>query len=293
MKRLLVLIFSIALLTACGIAGKKNGGGNTTGSEKAAVPEAKPPAPVVGDLVVAHWAGNTWSEGKVDSIDGPRAKIVWSDNASPSDVDLVDIYQLPKTGAPATVKSGDYVITKRSTGTNWEGAQVTMVSPGVVTVKYVSDLEEANLPPEKVIAASPAAAADIKADAAKTDFLKKAQAHTPQVPAGYKPKVGEHILGGWTSTSWLGGKVKSINGDKALIEWEGPKPDEASLDKIVPYPTAANVATPAVGDYLLIKPSSGSWDYAQVTAVNGSEVESKDADGKKRTVKPGEFVVLK
>src|SRR5438309_230671 len=168
MKRFLVLIFSIALLTACGIAGKKNGGGTTTGSEKAAVPEAKPPAPVVGDLVVAHWAGNTWSEGKVDSIDGPHAKIIWSDNTSPSDVDLVDIYQMPKTGAQATAKAGDYVLTKRSTGTNWEGAQVTMVSPGVITVKYVSDLEEANLPPEKVIAASPAAAADIKANAAST-----------------------------------------------------------------------------------------------------------------------------
>ena len=288
MKRFLVLSFSIALLTACGGIGNKN-----AGSEKSATAEAKPPAPVVGDVVVAHWAGNTWSEGKIDSIDGPRARIVWSDNASPSDVDMVDVYQMPKTGAPATVKSGDYVITKRSTGTNWEGAQVTMVSPGVVTVKYVSDLEEANLPPEKVIAASPAAAADMKADAAKTDFLKKAQAHQPQAPAGYKPKVGEHVLGGWTSTSWFGGKVKSISGDKALIEWEGPKPDEAALDKIVPYPSGENTPTPSVGDYLLIKPSSGSWDYAQVTAVNGSEIEVKDADGKRRTVKPGEFVVLK
>jgi hypothetical protein len=291
MKRFLVLTLSIVLLTACATAGKKNPETATTGAEKAAVPEAKPPA--VGDLVVAHWAGNTWSEGKVDSINGPRAKILWSDNAAPSDVDLVDIYQLPKTGAPATVKAGDYVITKRSTGTNWEGAQVTMVSPGVITVKYVSDLEEANLPPEKVIAASPAAAADMKADAARTDFLKKAQAHAPQPPAGYKPKVGDHVLGPWTSSSWFGGKVKSINGDKALIEWEGPKPDEVALDKVVPYPTAENSGTPAVGDYLLIKPSSGSWDYARVSAVNGSNIEVQDAEGKTRTAKPGEFVVLK
>jgi len=78
-----------------------------------------------------------------------------------------------------------------------------------------------------------------------------------------------------------------------LIEWEGPKPDEAALDKIVPYPSGENTPTPSVGDYLLIKPSSGSWDYAQVTAVNGSEIEVKDADGKRRTVKPGDFVVLK
>ena len=294
MEKVLVFLFSIALLTACGLGKKDNsnaGNSNTADSEKAAV--VKPPALAVGDLVVAHWAGNTWSEGKVHSIDGPRARIVWSDNASPNDVDLVDIYRLPKTGAPATVKSGDYVIAKRSTGTNWEGAQVTMVSPGVVTVKYVSDLDEANLPPEKVIAASPAAAADMKADAAKADFLKKAQAHAPQAPPGYNPKVGEHVFGPWTSTSWFGGKVKSISGDKALIEWEGVKPDEAALDKVVPYLTAENSPTPAVGDYVLIKPSSGSWDYAQVSAINGTELEVKDAEGKTRTVKPGEFVLLK
>jgi hypothetical protein len=292
MKRILIVSFLILPLTACSF-GKKTGtiteNAPAGRSEKAA--EAKPPA--VGDLVVAHWAGNTWSEGKVDSINGPRVKIVWSDNASPSEVDLVDLYQMPKTGASASTKSGDYVLTKRSTGTNWEGAQVTMVSPGVITVKYDSDLEEANLPPEKVIAVSPAAAADMKADAARTDFLKRAQSHTPPAPAGYKPKVGEHIFGGWTPTSWFGGRVKSINGDKALIEWEGPKADEASFDKIVPYPTAENTATPSVGDYLLVKPNNGSWDYAQVTSVNGSNVEVKDADGKTRTLKAGEFVILK
>jgi hypothetical protein len=292
MKRILIVGVLILPLTACSF-GKKTGAITENApagrSEKAA--EAKPPA--VGDLVVAHWAGSTWSEGKVNSLNGPRAKIVWSDNASPSEVDLVDLYQMPKTGASASARSGDYVLTKRSTGTNWEGAQVTMVSPGVITVKYDSDLEEANLPPEKVITVLPAAAADMKADAARTAFLKNAQSHAPQAPAGYEPKTGEHIFGGWTSTSWFGGKVKSISGDKALIEWEGPKPDEVGLDHIVPYPTAENTPTPAVGDYLLVKPNSGSWDYAQATSVSGSDVEVKDADGKTRTVKAGEFVILR
>ena len=75
MKTVLVFAFSIALLTGCGLGKKDNsntGNSNTTNSAKAA--EVKPPA--VGDLVVAHWAGNTWSEGKVDNIDNQRAKIV-------------------------------------------------------------------------------------------------------------------------------------------------------------------------------------------------------------------------
>jgi len=113
MKRILIVSLFILPLTACSF-GKK-----TTPtlrmrppavSEKAA--EAKPPA--VGDLIVAHWAGNTWSEGKVDSVNGPRARLFGATTLSPSEVDFVDIYQMPKAGASATVKTGDYVITKRS-----------------------------------------------------------------------------------------------------------------------------------------------------------------------------------
>jgi hypothetical protein len=191
------------------------------------------------------------------------------------------------------VKAGDYVLTKRSSGTDWAGAQVTMVSPGVITVKYNSDFEEANLPPEKVIAVSPVVAADMKTDAARTDFLKRAQALKPQAPADYRPKVGDHVLGAWTTHAWYGGRVKSINGNKATIVWEGPRPDEASFENLVPYPTAENSPQPAVGDYVLVKPTGGSWDYAQVSNLSASGVEVKGADGKARNVKPGEFVILK
>jgi hypothetical protein len=295
MKRFLLLAVSAALLTACGTGANKGGESANVksslapGSEKAA--PAAPPA--VGDLVVARWSANTWNEGKITSLDAQRAQVTWSDNSSPSDVDLIDIYQIPKTGAQATVKAGDYVLAKRSSGTDWDGAQVTMVSPGVVTVKYNSDFEEANLPPEKIIAVSPSVAADMKTEAGQTDFLKKAQSHRPQAPAGYQPKVGDHVLGAWTSTSWYGGKVKSFNGGKALVVWEGPKPDEATFDNLVPYPTADNTTAPAVGDYVLVKPSGGSWDYAQVSGVSGSSIEVKDQYGKTRTAKTGEFAVLK
>src|SRR5260370_33953940 len=146
MKRITFFLFSIVLLTACGVGKQDNSSAvnsNTASSDKSAA--AKPPA--IGDLVVAHWAGNTWSEGKVDSINGPRAKIIWSDNASPSEVDLVDIYQMPKAGGSATVKAGDYVITTRSTGTTWEGAQDPTVRPGVGTDKQGSDLQAGTPPP--------------------------------------------------------------------------------------------------------------------------------------------------
>jgi hypothetical protein len=299
MKRILIIAFSVALMAGCGaIAGtKKSETANTdktinTSSEKTPViPEARPPA--VGELVVAKWAGNSWYEGRVKSLEGGRATVAWSDDSTPSEVDLVDIYTIPKAGAQAAVKAGDYVLTKRSSGTDWTGAQVTMASPGVITVKYNSDFEEANLPPEKVIAVSPVVAADMRTEVARTDFIKKAQALRPQAPADYRPQVGEHVLGAWTTHAWYGGRVKSINGEKATIIWEGPRPDEATFNNLVPYPTAGNSQTPATGDYVLVKPTSGSWDYAQVASVGGSSIEVKGPDGKARTVKAGEFVILK
>jgi hypothetical protein len=299
MKRILIIAFSVALMAGCGaIAGtEKSETANTdktinTSSEKTPViPEARPPA--VGELVVAKWAGNSWYEGRVKSLEGGRATVAWSDDSTPSEVDLVDIYTIPKAGAQAAVKAGDYVLTKRSSGTDWTGAQVTMASPGVITVKYNSDFEEANLPPEKVIAVSPVVAADMRTEVARTDFIKKAQALRPQAPADYRPQVGEHVLGAWTTHAWYGGRVKSINGEKATIIWEGPRPDEATFNNLVPYPTAGNSQTPATGDYVLVKPTSGSWDYAQVASVGGSSIEVKGPDGKARTVKAGEFVILK
>lgn len=298
MKRLLVLTFSMALMAGCAsFAGTKTREANTektinTSAEKTpALPAAKPPA--VGEVVVAKWAGNSWYEGRIEKIEAGRATVAWSDNSTPSEVDLVDIYAMPKTGAVVSVKAGDYVLTKRSSGTDWMGALVTLVSPGVITVKYNSDFEEANLPPEKVIAISPVVAADMKRDAARTDFLKKAQALKPQAPAGYRPKAGDKVLGAWTTNAWYGGRVKSVNGEKATVVWEGPRPDEASFDKLVPYPTAENSPTPSTGDYVLVKPTSGSWDYAQVSNVNGTEIEVKGPDAKTRTVKAGEFIILR
>ena len=95
MKRLLTFSLLVALLTACKSVENKNGEGGNSGntststSEKTAPTAAKPPA--VRDLVVARWSANSWYEGKVESLDSQRAKIAWSDNSTPSDVDLVDI----------------------------------------------------------------------------------------------------------------------------------------------------------------------------------------------------------
>lgn len=299
MKRILTITSLAFLLSACGAPGGNNNGTNPDSANKAGSAETKPDAPAAikaGDTVVARWSSDSFYEGKVESIDGSRARIAWSDNSSPSQVDMADVYALPKAGAKPDVKVGDVVLGKRSTGTYWNGAEITSITDGVYVVKYTNDNNTGNLPPEKIVAISAATAADFKSQAGKNDFLTKAQAGSPVRPAGYKPKVGDRVLGEWTSKSWYPAKVTAIAGGKATLAWEdNSKPTELAFDKFFAFPTAANSSPASTGDYLIVKPASGNgkWDYAQVTSATGGAVEAKMADGSTRSLKPGDYVVVK
>jgi hypothetical protein len=298
MKRLLVVALTVCLMTACGLLGgnKNDASKENAKSGNANESKASEPKIAVGDTVVAKWSGDSFYEGKVESIDGSRVRIAWNDKSTPSQVDMVDVYSLPKSGAQPDVKEGSIVLAKRSSGTYWNGAEVTSVSDGVIGVKYTNDGSTGNLAPEKVIKVSPATAADFKGQAGKSDFMSKAQAGTPVRPAGYRPQAGERVLAEWVSKSWYPARVKSVSGGKATIAWDdNSTPSDLVYEKVIPLPTAANSTTPSPGDYLIVKPvsTSGKWDYAQVVSVNGQNVETKSADGNTRSVKPGDYVVVK
>ena len=90
-----------------------------------------------GDLVVAHWAGHNWSEGKVDSINGPRAKIV-VDRQLIAERSRSCRYLPDAKGWRVGHDEGPRLRYHQEIN-RLERAQVTMVSPGVITVKYVFD----------------------------------------------------------------------------------------------------------------------------------------------------------
>jgi hypothetical protein len=260
-------------------------------------PEIKKPS--VGDAVVARWGPALFAAGRVDSIDNERkeAKIVWDHESSPSDVDIADVFPLPKTGDAVSLRPGDFTLVKSQVDQWWTGAEIREVSGNVIKARVVNGGEIVNLPPEKVLNVSEVVAADIKEQADRDDFLNKAYEHRPAVPAGYIPKVGDHVLGEWTTNAWFGGKVRSVSDGKATIIWEnGMKPDDAPFEKIIPYPTAANNdSSPVAGDYVLVKPSNGNpkaaWIYALVTGINDLGIEAK-SDESTREHKTGDFVVL-
>lgn len=61
----------------------------------------------------------------------------------------------------------------------------------------------------------------------------------------------------------------------------------------MPNPNAKERKMPSNGQFLLVKPESGSkWAYARTEDVIDGRVKIKLSGGEDRTVKPGDFVLL-
>src|SRR6185436_6635600 len=282
MRKLLILGL-ISLLTACSQAGK--GGG--TEAEKSATATAKP---AVGDTAVFKFSRQGYVEGKVQSIDGTRYKMMYGQ--SPQTVDAVDVYPLPKPEAKVDVKPGDIVVAHRRDA-YWPGAEVKSVNGDVIEVQIIAEGDIVNVPHEKVIKINSAAVAEFKQYAQEVAFLKAAKTGRPHPPSDYQPKAGQRVVAEWTDKTWYIGNVVAASPSKAKIKWPASFPEsQLTLDKVLPYPAPA--ASPKANDFLIVKQDSEnqSFAYAQVTAVNGNSVEVKLADGKTRTVKQGDFYVV-
>lgn len=283
-----LMIFTVAIFAfGCGSVA------TTKVENTPAKPEEKPAGTIaVGDTVVAKWTQNSFYEGKVETVSDAKIRVKWSDGSSPTDVDRADVFQLPKAGAKPDAKVGEIVLAKISTGSYWNDAEIASLDGDVAAVK-TNDGRTTNVSLEKIIKIPAAVAANFKDRAKTNDFLAEAQTKKPAAPAEYKPKTGEKVLAEWSTNSWWQATVQKVSGDRATVAWEdGSKPSELGPGKIVPMPTAKAEA-PKSGQFLLVKPKSGSkWEYARTTSAKDGSVEIAVADGTSRTVKAGEFVVL-
>jgi hypothetical protein len=280
MKRLCLFLSLVLSLAACG-------GKASTETDKTAASSGKP---AVGDTAVYKFSRQGYVEGKVQSIEGTRYKMLYGQ--STNTVDAVDVYGLPKSGGKADVKPGDIVVAYQRES-YWPGAEVKNVQGDVIEVQIVSNGDTLNVPPEKLIKINSAAAAEFKAYAQEVAFLKNAKTGRPHPPADYKPKAGQRVVAEWTDKTWYIGDVVSASGNKANIKWPASFPQsQLTLEKVLPYPAPA--ASPKTSDFVIVKQDSEnqSFAFAQVTSVTGGSVQVKLADGKTRTVKQGDFYIV-
>lgn len=283
MKKYFLILGLSMFVTGCGAAGGLVTSGSTA-----------PSKPKVGDTIVAKWSTGAYYEGKVEKIDGGKVTVGWDDKSQSTTVDTSDIYTIPAAGTVPDVKQGDMVLAKTSSGSYWNGAEVTGIDAGVYRVRVVTGSTSVNIAGEKIIKVPATAAADFKQAAGSTDFLAEAKKGKPTIPADYKPKKGDSVLAEWTVGSWWSGKIDNISGSNIYVAWnDNSKPSAVNISKVLPIPASSDKSMPADKQFLLVKPDSGSsWQYAQTTAVTGSRVEVKLANNQTKTVTAGEYVLL-
>ena len=283
MKKLCLVIVILGGLTGCSFT--KSGGGEAVSASDTSKKQL-----AVGDTAVFKFSRQGYVEGKVQSIDGTRYKLLYGQ--SPQTADAVDVYALPQAGARIDLKAGDIVVAHRREA-YWPGAEVKSVNGDVIEVQTIAEGDTLNVSPEKVIKINSAAAAEFKQYAQEVGFLKAAKNGRPHPPAGYKPQAGERVVAEWTDKTWYIGDVVTASSSKAKIKWPASFPEsQLTLEKVLPYPAPG--AAPKANDFLIVKQDSEkqAFAYGQVTSVNGNSVEVKLADGKTRTVKQGDFYVV-
>ncbi|HEY0429803.1 MAG TPA: hypothetical protein VGC76_18615 [Pyrinomonadaceae bacterium] len=268
-----VLLF----LTGCGAATKLTGGSADT-------------KPQIGDTVVFKVGPINYSEGKVEKIDGGKYEIRSADNIAKADT--ADVYALPKAGAKADVKAGDFVIAF-TREIYWVGGEVTNVSGDLVEIEQASG-GKLNVAPDKILKVSSAAIADIKQNVEQKAFEDLGKTKKPLLPKAWKPKKGDKVAAQWSFGNWYAAIVKNVNANNIDIDWQNGWSDgTVGTDKVAPMPTASDSA-PKIGDYVILKPTSDTqeWRFATVTTVNGQDAEVKTADGKTQKLRVGDFISM-
>lgn len=278
MKKLLLVILGSLLMTACSnLTGKSTGGGG----------EAKPK---VGDTVVFKLSRGAYGEGKIETIDGSRYKIPYG-TTTPT-VDEADVYPLPKSGESSNLKVGDFVIAKQGNQNSWAPAEVTRADGKAIEVKTITYKQTANLSPEQVVAARPAAVEEFKALKTEEAFDEKVSSMRPTLPAGYVLKKGDKVVAAWSGNSWYTGTIVEPSGEKMKIKWADNSSDSnVDMARIALYPAVGSTGAPfQAGDILLVKPTSGSsyWTFAEATSAR----EARAKDGKTRTVRGDEYILF-
>lgn len=254
-------------------------------------------------LIPSSVSKSMFLEGEVVSLDGSRAKVgvimrnpngFHTTGSRFEDWETSEIYEVPGDGAGPEVKAGDIVLAKGETSDllPWNGAEVVSVEKVGVTVKGLGENKRPwTVFPDRIVKPSEKTIATLKQSGAGSMTLSEAAKHRPVPVEGYKPKVGDKVIGQASTVTYYSGTITSINGNKHQMRWDDPNnrfPDPAYM--VIPLSAVAKAPAPTEGQYLLVKPLSGDrWLFAQVTKVDGQSAEVKLEDGTTRTVAPGEF----
>jgi hypothetical protein len=282
-----VVALLLGVLLAC--KSGDSGQGNQATPNASATPQKATLA--VGSTVVGRWSGLSFYEGNVKALDGNRPTVAWTDGSEPSAVDPGEVFLIPEVGHDPKVSVGDHVLARRGSGSRWNGARVTSVSADTVGVAYVEG-GRGDVAPHQVIGLPRHLQKEFADNAAKRDFLAEAQSKRPPRAVGFRPQVGQRVLGVW-GTTWYSGVVRTAGATKAKIAWDdGTSPSSVEYDQVAPFP-AGESRLASTNDLVLVKPQSGhNWVFGKVTRIEESSAFVQLETGTERQLSKAEYVIL-
>ena len=259
-----------------------------------------------GDRVVVPSGAskNMFLEADVLTVEGSRVGVSIVRKNSPTaqieSAQMPEVYEVPGKGQKADVKSGDIVLAKGEIGDvePWFGGEVVSVNEANVMIKSLGDDKPPRgYPADQLIKPSEATITALKQSGSSTNLLSKATKYRPVLVEGYKPKMGDRVLGEPSLAGyWYSGAISKLeeargSGYLVWVKWDDPNNKSTErVYTVIPLANAAKMATPAAGRLVLVQPESpGRWPYAEVISVNNSALEVKLEDGTTRTINPGDF----
>jgi hypothetical protein len=296
---------ALALLSALLVAGcSKNPSSNKTAPGNSRKADGKIEVKDRVVIPVDEYGTTYFEEGEVTAINGSRATVSllkleeytgkFVSAYQTKEADLTDTYEVPDKDSPLDVKAGDTMLVRDEVprdSIKWYPAEAvksdnlgTQFKQGNGTLFYAG--------PGAILKPTGKMLALINKEKVSSQLLSEGSKRNPVSVEDYSPKVGDKVLGKQFNIKWASGTISSIAGGGLIqISWDDPADHFAeAVNKVIPLPVAAKTPTPTVGQYVIIKPTSGdNWLYAQVTKVDGQAVEVKTEGDSTRTVVPGEF----
>lgn len=131
---------------------------------------------------------------------------------------------------------------------------------------------------------------------ANADASQSADAPAPVAATPAKaPAVGDTVVARWGGTSFYEGKLQSFDGRQGKVAWaDGNNASDVLVNGIFAIPATGSVPNAKVGQYVLVKKSTGTyWSCAQIASLGDGIVSVKyPLDGTTGSVEPDHVITI-
>ena len=248
-----------------------------------------------GDRVVVEQSAAVFFEGRVLAVANDHLRVQAAGDNDSVNVVSSDVYRLPPE--PRDLSAPALAICGR--GATWLPCRVQRVNGATVSASNASG-EAFELDRGQVLSPSPFTELNLKRyferSEAALGFARDAQrAGEPRPDPSWHPSLRERLLVK-SGADWSTGYVRELGDDGATVVLSGgQRTATVPFSALAPDPPSSTVSDLRRGDFVLLRPETGSgaWARWQVRSVADNEIKLADAAGVLRSASVRDVVLLR